>query len=279
MRPGGSEYDRGELIEDVRLIEDEELKSIFIMAQAGAGKTSLLRHLATKMMERLERHDSAGSGDLIPMFIRANQLWVISEQENGLSGPDKLPRVSLESLVLSALTSVGLSLDLPEGEEVAKALRTLIKDAPNAVTLLIDALDEVTIEHETRNNLRKWIEHMQKAVGNRLTADVSLNRVIVSSRPNVFRHPPKGLDVVTLEPMDNESERSLVQRLLMSWKVRKQSYTSQAYSQSLRFLRKRHPILQRNIQIIWPWEILCLPSLVPPSCTECTRERSLSTCH
>ena len=212
----------GQLIEDNHLIDDENLKCVFVMAQAGTGKTSLLRHLGAKLIDRLERERTGDEQCLIPIFVRADQLWNASKRCSGL------PIVSINSLVSSAMTSVGLAVhrganrlvgSLPETTEIMDALRMLITTPGNGIVLLLDALDEVAVKEEIREDLKQWVEQMEIAVGGHLVEGVFLSRLIVSSRPNVFRRLPDGFDVVSLEALSKENERLLVQQQLEMWQV------------------------------------------------------------
>lgn len=211
----------GLLIEDNHLIDAEDLKCVFVMAQAGTGKTSLLRHLGAKLIDRLERERTGDEQCLIPIFVRADQLWNARKRGSG-------PIVSIDSLVSSAMTSVGLAVhrganrlvgSLPETTEVMDALKMLITTPGNGIVLLLDALDEVAVKEDIREDLKQWVEQMEKAVGRHLVEGVFLSRLIVSSRPNVFRRLPDGFDVVSLEALSKENERLLVQQQLEMWQV------------------------------------------------------------
>ena len=97
-----SRFNNRLLFDDHRLLHDSSLTSVFVMAQRVL-VASLLRHLAAKGVS-----EASSEKRLIPLFVRADQLWSTPPDSAQLL-------VTLQALVSSALSSVGQPAMTPRG--------------------------------------------------------------------------------------------------------------------------------------------------------------------
>jgi hypothetical protein len=173
---------------EVSIHDLPDTKRLLIVGEPGAGKTSLLRHLALAMIADEEDSSSEESAlDRLPVYISLRQ-WTS-------------PR-DIYSALQNTIAAAG-------GEWVASNLRELAKQG--TLVLLLDGLDEV--DESSRQKVVQWLVQFGRSYPR--------TQIIVTTRPHAEGALIRDFTPVTIKPFDSARVRDFAYRRLYrgkSWR-------------------------------------------------------------